>query len=130
MWPFTKRDRIVREKKPTNVKVIAIAVIAALFLIQIFSLLLSSVFPSIAVIKGGSAILLMILAIGVITLFIAGAKFDEINQRENLTFIVIVFGLVALAYWKLPTLLPQIFSIDPVISQTIKQTVGSIFGGF
>lgn len=128
-WPFSRREP-GKERKPVNITNVAMAIIAALFLIQILSLLISSIFPSVGVIKGGNAILLMILGIGMITLFITGSRFEEIDIKQKLTFIIIVFALVALAYWKLPTLLPQIFSIEPGISQTIKQTVGSIFGGF
>ena len=100
--------------------------IASFFAVQVISLLISSVFTSIPVLKGGPAILLMLLGVAVIALFILGLRFDELRKKENLVFIVIIFGLVGLAYWQLPEKFPQLFSIDSSISNSIKQTIGSI----
>lgn len=113
-----------------SLKNVAIGVIGTLFLIQIISLLVSAVFPAIDVVKGGNMVLMMLLAVGVMTLFVVGTNVERLQKKESLVFVIIVLGLIALAYWKLPTLLPQIFSIEPEISQAIKNSVGSIFGGF
>jgi hypothetical protein len=115
-----------------SLKNVVIGAIGAIFLIQIISLIISALFPSVAVIKGGVAVLLMILAVGIMTLFVVGTnitQFDATKNKTTIIFVVIVLGLVAVAYWQLPILLPQIFSIEPGISQTIKNTVGSIMGG-
>lgn len=112
-----------------SLKTIVIGVIAAIFLVQIISLLISVAFPSVPTLKGGMAILLMFLAVGIMTLFVVGTNIENLQKKNSLVFVVIVFGLIALSYWKLPDLIPQIFSIDPDISQVIKQTIGSIFGG-
>lgn len=116
--------------KSITLKNIMIVLVGSFFLIQIASVLISTLFPSVPILKGGQAVLLMLLAIAVITLFIIGFKVDELKKKENLIFIIIVFTLVALAYWKLPEYFPQLFEISPQISNSIKQTVGSIMGGF
>jgi len=114
--------------KQLTLKNIMIVLVGGFFSIQISSLLISSLFPSIPILKGGPAILLMLLAISMITLFIIGFKVDELRKKENLIFIVIIFALVGLAYWKLPEFFPDLFNINPAFSNTIKQTIGSIFG--
>ena len=122
---------MVNFKMPT-LKNVVIAVIGAIFLIQIISLIISALFPSVAVIKGGVAVLLMILAVGIMTLFVVGTninQFDATKNKTTIIFVVIVLGLVAVSYWQLPILLPQIFSIEPGVSQAIKNSVGSIMGG-
>lgn len=116
--------------KSITLKNIMIVLVGSFFLIQIASVLISTLFPSVPILKGCQAVLLMLLAIAVITLFIIGFKVDELKKKENLIFIIIVFTLVALAYWKLPEYFPQLFEISPQISNSIKQTVGSIMGGF
>jgi hypothetical protein len=116
-------------KKLPSLKTMAVAAIGGFFLIQILSLLISSVFPDVPLLKGGPSILLMLLAIAIITLFIVGFRVDELRRKENLVFIFIVFALVAVAYWKLPEYFPQLFSIAPELSETIKQTIGSVLGG-
>lgn len=114
--------------KLPSLKTIAVSFIAGLFLVQILSLLVSEVFPSVPLLKGGNSILLLLLAVGVITLFVISFKLDELKKKETLIFIVIIFGLISLAYWKLPEYFPQLFSINPSISQIIKQTISSVIG--
>ena len=114
--------------KQFTLKNFMIALVGGFFVIQIVSLLISSTFPTVPILKGGPAILLMLLAIFIITLFIIGFKVDELKKKENLLFIVIIFGLVALAYWKLPEFFPELFSIDPLYSDVVKQTIGSVVG--
>lgn len=110
-------------------KTVVVGFIAGIFLIQILSLLVSAIFPSIGVIKGGTALLLMTVAMGVIGLFNVAFSVEKLKSKENLIFVVIVFALIFAAFYFGPTYFPQIFSIDPNISQSIKQTVGMIFGG-
>jgi hypothetical protein len=107
---------------------IVIGFIAAFFGFQILSLIVSSIFPDIPLFKGGAAILIMLLGIAIISLFILGIRYDELKSRENLIFVILVFGLTIAGYYFLPTYFPQLFSISPDISFTIKQTVGSIIG--
>ena len=114
--------------KMPDFKTIAVAFIAGFFLVQILSLLISEIFPSVPILKGGNSILLILLAVAVITLFVISFKVDELKRKENLIFIVIIFGMVALAYWKLPEYFPNLFSISPETSQVIKNTIGSIVG--
>ena len=112
-----------------TLKNVAVTFIGGFFLVQIISLLLNQFFPDIPLLRGGQALLLILLGIAVITLFIVGFKVDELSRKENLVFVIIVFALVALAYWKLPEFFPQLFSIDADISNSIKEVMGSIFGG-
>lgn len=107
---------------------VALAFIASFFGFQIISLILNTIFPSIPLFKGGATILLMLLAVAIISLFILGLRYDEL-QSKNLIFVVLVFGLTIAGYYYLPNYFPQLFSISPDASFVIKQTVGSIFGG-
>lgn len=115
--------------KQITIRNVGIAFVGSILMIQIASLFLSSIFPQLELIKAGPAILLMLLAIALITLLIVGLKVDSLNKRENLIFIVIVFGLVGAGYYYLPKYFPSIFSISP-ISDVVKSTVGSIIGAF
>lgn len=109
-------------------KTVAVSFIAGIFLIQILSLLISEVFPSVPILKGGNAILLILLSSAVITLFVISFKVDQLKRKETLIFLIIIFGLVVLAYWKLPEFFPQLFNIDPSFSNAAKQAIGSIIG--
>jgi uncharacterized membrane protein len=109
-------------------KKVVIGFIAGIFLIQILSLLVSSIFPSVEVIKAGNSLLIMLVAIGVITLFNVGFSVEKLKSKENLIFVVIVFGLIGLSFWKGPEYFPQIFSISPEFSESIKSNIGSIIG--
>ena len=114
--------------KIPSFKTVAVAFIAGFFLVQILSLLISEVFPSVPLLKGGNVILVILLAVAIITLFVISFKVDELKKKETLIILIIIFGMVALAYWKLPEYFPNLFSINPEVSNTIKQTIGSIFG--
>ena len=118
-----------KKMKFPSFKSIGLAVIGAFFLVQSISLLVSSVFTSIPVFRGGYIILIMLLSVGIMSVFILAINIEELRNKNNLIFIIIVFGLLALAYWKLPDYFPQIFGIDPSISAIIKNSIGSIFGG-
>lgn len=119
----------INRMKFPSFKEIAVGIIATFFLVQILSLILSSIFPSIPIFKGGPAILLMLLCVAIISLFILAIKLDELRKKENLIFILIVFSLVAFGYWKLPAFFPNLFSVSPGYAETIKNLMGSIFGG-
>lgn len=101
--------------------------IIGFFLIQILSLLISSIFPSVPILKGGLSIFLILLAVGLIALFNVGFNFDKFD-RMQLIFVIIVFVLIGVAYWKLPEVFPQLFSISPETSSAIKNSIGSIVG--
>lgn len=107
-----------------------IAILASFFLFQILSMIISSLFPSVPVFQGGFAILLMLLCVGLISLFVLAINLEQLKQKENLIFIVIVFGLVILGYIYIPVYFPSLFSISPQASVAIKQTVGQIFSAF
>lgn len=112
-----------------SLKEIAIGFIGAFFILQILSVVISSIFPIVPLFKGGNVILLMLLSIAIMTLFIIGTNIEELKKKETLAFVVIVFGLLGLAYWKLPEYLPILFSISPDASIVVKETIASIFGG-
>lgn len=114
--------------KLPSLRNVAIAFIASFFGFQIISLILSTLFPSIPLFQGGPAILIMLLATAIISLFILGLRYDEL-KKENLIFVILVFGLTIAGYYYLPNYFPQLFSISPDVSNTIRQTVGMIFGG-
>lgn len=115
-------------KMPT-LRNIILGFIAAFFALQIVSLILTTIFPTIPLFKGGPIILVFLLAIAIMALFILGVRYDQLTQKDNLIFIVIIFALLILAYVYLPKFLPQLFSIAPDLPQVIKSTIGSIFGG-
>lgn len=107
---------------------IVIAFIAGFFGIQIVSLLLSTLFPSIPLLRGGPIVLVFLLGIAIVSLFILGIKYDQLKTKENLIFVILIFGMLVASYYYLPKYLPQLFSISPGISDSIKQTIASIVG--
>ena len=114
-------------KLPTLQQII-IGAVASFFGFQIISLMITSFFPSVPVYRGGLALLIMLTCIAVISLFVLAINLNDLKRKESLIFVVIIFGLLLLAYYKLPDTLPQIFSISPEMSETIKNTIGSIVG--
>lgn len=106
-------------------KTIVVGFVFSIIAIQVVSLLLNQIF-NISVIKTGNAMLIMLIGIGIVTLFNISFNLEQLKQRETLVFILIIFGLIALAFYKGQEYLPQIFSISPEVSNTIKQTVGAI----
>ena len=107
---------------------IIIGFVASFFGFQIISLIISALFPSIALFKGGVAMLIMITSIAVISLFVLAINLKDLRRKETLIFVIIIFGLLLLSYWKLEETFPQLFSISPETTQAIKQTIGSIVG--
>ena len=114
-------------KFPSLQKII-IGAVASFFTFQIISLMISEIFPSIPVYHGGIALLIMLTCIAVISLFVLAINLNDLKRKESLIFVVIIFGMLILAYYKLPSTLPQIFSISPEATQAIKNTIGSIVG--
>ena len=112
-----------------TLKKIIIALVGTFFLIQIVSLLLNQVFPAIPLLKGGTALLLILIAAAVISLFVLAINLEELKRKENLIFIVIVFALVIAGFYYLPKYFPQLFVISPDMATAVKSTVGSILGG-
>lgn len=108
-------------------KSVVVSFIAIFFAIQIVSLIISNFFPQVDVFKGGPIVLIFILGIAIISLFVLGLKFDEF-KKDQLIYVILNFGLLIAAYYFLPTYVPQIFSISPEFSNTLKNTLGSIFG--
>lgn len=108
-------------------KKVVIGFIAGIFAVQILSLFISAIFPSISIIKGGNTLLIMLVAIGVIALFNVSFSVEKLKSKENLIFVIAVFGLIGLAFWKGPAYFPQLFSISPDFSNSVKSTIGSIF---
>lgn len=106
-------------------KTVVAGFIGAVIAIQVISLLISSVFTNVPVLHAGTPILIIILGVGLITLFITGFNVERLKNKENLLFVLIVFGLVIASYVYLPKYLPQIFSIE--FSNSIKQSLGAIF---
>jgi hypothetical protein len=103
----------------------AIAVIASLFFLQIISMILTSFFPSIPLYKGGPVLLIILLFVGIVSLFVLSINLEALKRKENLIFVILVFSLVILGYIFLPKYYPQLFSLSPDIART----VGQIFTG-
>jgi hypothetical protein len=112
-----------------SLREIIIGFIAAFFGLQIGSLVLSSFFPSLPIFKGGPIVLIFLLGISIMALFILGIRYDQLKTKENLVFVFLIFGLLVAAYVFLPKYLPQIFSLSPEISTSIRSSIASIFGG-
>jgi len=105
---------------------IALAFIGGFFGLQIVSLMLSYFFPSIETFKGGPIVLVIILAVAIMSLFILGIRYDQLDSKKNLIFVLMIFGLLIASYYYLPKYVPQIFVIDPGISPALKSTISSI----
>jgi len=115
--------------KEFTVKNIIIALIGTFFLIQIVSLLLSQLVPSIPLLKGGNALLLILVAAALITLFVLAIDLKEFKQKENLIFLAVIVAAIIAGFVYLPKYFPQLFVISPDVANSIKQMVGSIIGG-
>ena len=101
-------------------------VLIAFVVIQGISFVLSEldVFP---IIKGGWFLLLILTLITLTTLFTLGKNITQLEIKKNLVFIVLVFGLIILAFVYLPTYLPQIFSSASIdIGETVRESSGTI----
>ncbi len=101
-------------------------VLIAFVVIQGISFVLSEldVFP---IIKGGWFLLLILTLITLTTLFTLGKNITQLEIKKNLVFIVLVFGLIILAFVYLPTYLPQIFSSSSIdIGETVRESSGTI----
>jgi len=109
---------------PDFYKKVIIGFIAGLFLIQILSILATEVF-GLPIIKGGNALLLLAVAIGVVALFNVAFSVEKLKSKENLIFIIITFGLIFIAFYFGKTYFPQIFSIEPLSS--VMKNLGAIF---
>lgn len=108
-----------------SLKEIFAGVVISFFLVQIISVLITSIFPSVPILRGGNAILLMLLSIGIIALFNIGFNLGDF-KKEQLVFIIIVFGIIAFVFWKGQDYFPNLFSISPEFSNSIKNAIGSI----
>lgn len=113
--------------KMPSIRDIILAFIAGFFGLQIVSLTISYFFPTVAVFKGGPIVLIFLLGIAIMSLFILGIRYDQLKSKENLIFVVLIFGLLVAAFYFLPQYLPQIFIISPDVVNSVKQTM-SIFG--
>lgn len=113
---------------PNFLKKAIIAFVVSIFAVQIVSLGINQFFPSVPLFKGGTIVLVMLLCVAVISLFVLAINLEELKRKENLIFIVIVFALLIAGYYFLPKYLPQIFSIDPTFTNSIKSSIASIFG--
>ena len=111
-----------------NFKQIGLALILAFFTFQIGSLIISTLIASIPIFHGGAAIILMLFSVAIMSLFVLAINIEELKRKENLIFIILIFGLLVAIYYFLPKYVPSIFSISPV-SEVIKKAVGEIFTG-
>lgn len=107
---------------------VALAFIAGFFLLQIGSLVISALFPSLGLFKGGPIVLVILLGIAIMSLFILGIRFDQLDYKRNLIFVILIFGLLIAAYYFLPQYVPQIFSANS-LNEVIRSTISSILGG-
>lgn len=111
---------------------IFIAAVLSFTLVQLFSWVLSKAFPSIPLFKGGFGFLILLAGTALITLFYLGKNINEIRtlSSSNKFFMITVIIVIVLAFIFLPKLIPGIFSVQGLeISDSVKNTLGSIFGG-
>lgn len=82
------------------------------------------IFP---LISGGWFLLLLLIGVGLTTLFSLGKNITTLEIKRNLLFIVIVFAIIILSFIFLPQLIPQIFSTSSIeFGESIKETLVSI----
>lgn len=85
-----------------------ISVLALIILTQAVSLLISSIFGSIPILKTGS--ILIILSVGLILIFIAQIVFKGEFNRSNILALLLLGTLTVLMYIYGSNFFPQIFS--------------------
>jgi len=101
-------------------------VLIAFVVIQGISWLLSEldIFP---IIKGGWFLLLLLVIVGLTTLFSLGRSITQLEIKKNLLFIILIFGAIIVAFIFLPDYLPQIFSIQSLeIREFLQEVIGTI----
>jgi len=93
--------------------------------IQISSWLLAE-YTDFEMLKMGWILFLFLIVSALVSIFVLGKKIGSLN-KQDIIFIIIEFLAVAGLFWKLPDLVPQIFSTYSIqISEVIKESVGSI----
>lgn len=101
-------------------------VIITFVVVQGLSWLLSEldIFP---IIKGGWFLLLLLVVVGLTTLFTLGRSITQLEIKKNLLFIILIFGAIIAAFIFLPDYLPQIFSIQSLeVKEFLREIIGTI----
>ena len=90
------------------------------------------------ILKGGPMLLLFLVVIGIVSLLVLGKRLGQLDLKRDLPFIILVFAAVILLFIFLPTIVPQIFSVEgaqfgefmkDVISAIMKLSPGGIYIG-
>ncbi len=93
--------------------------------IQIASWFLSEVLDY-PMLKTGWILLLFLVVIGIIALFMLGKNITQLTLKKDGLFILIIFGLIILAFIYLPKYLPTIFSATGFeIREFLRETIGT-----
>jgi len=101
-------------------------VIIAFVVVQGLSWLLSEldIFP---ILKGGWFLLLLLVVVGLTTLFSLGKNVTQLEIKRNLLFIILIFTAIIAAFIFLPDYLPQIFSIQSLeVREFLREIIGTI----
>jgi|TARA_Y100000310_G_scaffold312884_1_gene360660 hypothetical protein len=95
--------------KNLSIQGIVIFVAALLFVSQILSLFITSIFKDVPVLKTGNLVIL--LSVGITMIFLVRVAFDGAFTRNDIIGLVLIGGITVAAFVYLPEFFPQIFSV-------------------
>ena len=99
-------------------------------LIEILSWLLSSISPSIPLLRGGWVLIIFAVIILLTYLFSLSLNISQIQLKRDIPILIIILGVIGLLYFFLPQIVPQLFSIGGSTYQGVRDFlvngVGSI----
>ena len=98
--------------------------------IEIVSLLVSSISPSIPLIKGGYMLMLFLAVIVITYLYGFSIRIlqGEFNLKRDVPLLLIIIGVVGLLYYFLPQAIPQLFSIEGTSGQSVRDFLAGNIG--
>lgn len=100
-------------------------------LTQLLSWAISAAFPEIPIFRGGYGFLILLAAIGLLSLYHLGKGITELRMMTSSDkFLLALYViLVILGFWLLPKFIPGIFSVSAMdFSSQMDKTIGAIQG--
>lgn len=102
------------------------AILIGFVFVMLVSWVLSE-FDIMPILKGGNMLFLFLVIIFFSTLFTMGKKLGELSLKRDGLFILIVFGAIIAAFLILPSIIPQIFSVQSLeVKEFLREAIGTI----
>ena len=103
-----------------------IVLLLSFITIQIISYLLSEIMDY-PMLKMGWVLLIFLVVIGIVSLFVLGKRLGQLELKKDGLFILLIFGMIILAFIYLPEIIPQIFSAQSLeVGEYFKKIINVI----